>query len=90
MANHASALKKYRQDQKRRLINRMNLSKMKNRIKLLRRKVAAGQAEEAKALYPQVISVIDMTIRKGTIHANTGSRYKSRISHLLRNAGMNV
>jgi small subunit ribosomal protein S20 len=90
MANHASAIKKYRQDQKRRLINRINLSKMKTKIKQLRKKVTAGQADEVKALYPQVISIIDMTIRKGTIHANTGSRYKSRISHLVNNAGMNV
>ena len=30
-------------------------------------------------LLPAAISVIDRTVRKGTIHKNTGSRYKSRL-----------
>ena len=86
MANHDSAVKKHRQDEKRRMVNRINRSKMKNKIKALRRKFAAGQKDEAAKLLPETIAIIDSTIRKGTIHKNTGSRYKSRLAALLKNS----
>ena len=84
MANHDSAVKKHRQDEKKRMVNRSNRSKMKNKIKALRKKIGAGQREEAIKMLPEAIAVIDMTVRKGTIHKNTGSRYKSRL-HVLIN-----
>jgi small subunit ribosomal protein S20 len=83
MANHASAVKKHRQDEKKRMVNRANRSKMKNKIKALRKKVGAGQKDEAAKMLPATIAVIDMTVRKGTIHRNTGSRYKSRLYNLI-------
>jgi len=85
MSNHDSAEKQHRQDEKKRLVNRINRSKMKNKIKALKRKYAAGQKDEAVKMLPEVISIIDTTIRKGTIHKNTGSRYKSRLVSLLKN-----
>ncbi len=83
MANHDSAVKKHRQDEKKRMVNRSNRSKMKNKIKALKKKVEAGQKDEAAKMLPKTISIIDMTVRKGTIHKNTGSRYKSRLLHLV-------
>jgi small subunit ribosomal protein S20 len=90
MANHKSAIKKYIRDEKRRMINKMNRTKMKNRIKAFMKKLEDGQAEEAKALFPRVISRIDTTIRKGTIHKKTGARIKSRITLRARKAGLEV
>ncbi|UCH94395.1 MAG: 30S ribosomal protein S20 [Candidatus Aminicenantes bacterium] len=90
MASHKSALKKYFRDEKRRMINKMNRSKMKNRIKLFIKKLDAGQLEEAKALFPRMISRIDKTIRKGTIHRGTGARLKSRVMLRARKAGLEV
>jgi len=84
MASHDSAIKKHRQDEKKRMVNRVNRSKMKNKIKALKRKVAAGQKDEAAKLLPEAIAIIDTTIRKGTIHKNTGSRYKSRLVALIK------
>jgi small subunit ribosomal protein S20 len=84
MASHDSAIKKHRQDEKKRMVNRVNRSKMKNKIKALKRKFAAGQIDEAAKLLPEAIAIIDTTIRKGTIHKNTGSRYKSRLVALLK------
>lgn len=83
MANHDSAVKKHRQDEKKRMVNRINRSKMKNKIKTLKKKVSLGQKDEAVKLLPATISIIDMTVRKGTIHKNTGSRYKSRLLGLV-------
>jgi small subunit ribosomal protein S20 len=90
MANHKSAIKKYIRDEKRRMVNKVNRSKMKNRIKLFLKKLDDGQMEEAKTLFPRVISRIDTTIRKGTIHRNTGARYKSRLTQRARKAGLTV
>lgn len=90
MANHKSAIKKNVRDEKKRLINRMNRSKMRNRIKALHRAISAGNLEEAKKLFPGVVSIIDKTVIKGTIHKKTGSRYKSRLSLLLRKSGVEI
>ncbi len=83
MANHKSAVKKYKRDQKKRMINRMNRSKMKTQVKTFRKKIEAGELEEAKTLLSSLMSVIDKTITKGTIHHKTGARYKSRLTNLL-------
>ena len=88
MANHKSAIRKHRRDEKRRMINKMNRTKMKNRIKLLRRQAAEGNTEQLKELLPKVVSIIDKTVTKGTIPQNTGSRYKSRLHNLVRKAGI--
>lgn len=87
MANHKSAIKKYQRDEKKRLINKMNKTKMKNKIKKFRKEIEAGKMEEAKALFPQVISIIDKSNTKGTIHQKTASRYKSRLTALLNKTG---
>jgi small subunit ribosomal protein S20 len=87
MATHESAEKKYRRDEKRKMINKMNRSKMRNKIKLFRAKIKAGEVEEAQKMFPEVIASIDKTISKGTIHQNTGARYKSRLNVLLMKTG---
>ena len=90
MANHKSAIKKNLRDEKKRVINKMNRSKMRNRIKALHKNVSAGNLEEAKTLFPKVLSIIDKTVIKGTIHKKTGSRYKSRLSLLMRKSGVEI
>jgi len=90
MANHKSAIKKYVRDEKKNAINRMNRSKMKTKIKLFLKYLSTKQNEKAMELFPAVISVIDKTIRKGTIHLKTGSRYKSRLTLHARKVGLAV
>lgn len=90
MANHKSAIKKYIRDEERRMVNKVNRTKMKNRIKAFMKKLNEGQTEEAKALFPGVISRIDTTTRKGTIHKKTGARLKSRLTLRARKAGLQV
>lgn len=90
MANHKSAIKTHLREEKRRMINKMNRTKMRNRIKLLNKKLDAGELEEAKAIFPKLMSVIDRTVIKGTIHKKTGSRYKSRLTLRVRKAGVEI
>ncbi|PYS39680.1 MAG: 30S ribosomal protein S20 [Acidobacteria bacterium] len=80
MANHASAIKRYRQSQKRRLTNQMNRNRLKSQLKKLRAAITAGKAEDAKAQLPETFGVIDKSVRKGVIKKNTAGRYKSRLT----------
>ena len=87
MANHASALRKFRHDERRRQINKMNISKMRTSIKRLRKAVAGNDLEQIKKVLQETVSVIDKTAKKGTIHTKTGDRYKSRIYKLVNSKG---
>ncbi|OLD57808.1 MAG: 30S ribosomal protein S20 [Acidobacteria bacterium 13_1_40CM_2_56_5] len=80
MANHPSAIKRYRQSQHRRLINQMNRHKLKTQMKRLRAAIATGKAADAKTLLPETFSLIDRSVQKGVIKKNTARRYKSRLT----------
>jgi len=80
MANHESAVKRYRQSQKRRLINQMNRHRLKTQLKKLRTAMASGKPEEVKAIVPETFGVIDRSVQKGVIKKNTARRYKSRLA----------
>ena len=80
MANHPSALKRYRQSQRRRLINQMNRHKLKTQLKRLRSALTAGKPDDAKTLLPETFSLIDKSVQKGVIKKNTARRYKSRLA----------
>jgi small subunit ribosomal protein S20 len=80
MANHKSAEKRIRQNAKRRAINRSNRSAMRTEIKKLRTALSLGDPERAQQQLPAVLSIIDRSIQKGVLHANTAARYKSRLT----------
>ena len=80
MAHHASALKQMRQGEKRRARNRKNLSQLKTQVKKLRAAIAEGNAEAAKKLLPETVGEIDKAAKKGVVHDNAASRYKSRLA----------
>ena len=80
MANHKSAEKRIRQNEKKRAVNRMNRSRMRTEIKRLRSALALGDVDRAKELYPAVVSMIDRSIQKGIVHRNAAARYKSRLT----------
>ena len=80
MAHHASALKRMRQGENRRARNRTNLSQLKTQVKKLRAAIAEGNAEAAKKLLPETVGEIDKAAKKGVVHDNAASRYKSRLT----------
>jgi small subunit ribosomal protein S20 len=80
MANHVSALKRYRQSQKRKLINQMNRHRLKTQLKKLRAAMTSGKAADAKAILPETFGAIDRSVQKGVIKKNTARRYKSRLA----------
>jgi small subunit ribosomal protein S20 len=80
VAHHASALKRMRQGEKRRARNRKNVSQLKTQVKKLRAAIAEGNAEAAKKLLPGTVGEIDKAAKKGVVHDNAASRYKSRLA----------
>ncbi|MBN2332681.1 MAG: 30S ribosomal protein S20 [Deltaproteobacteria bacterium] len=83
MANHPSALKRMRQNEKRRLRNRQVVSRMRTSIKKLRLAAEEGQNPAALAeMLQQVKVVIDKAATKGVLHRNNASRKISRLSKM--------
>ncbi|MCX4361581.1 30S ribosomal protein S20 [Mucispirillum schaedleri] len=79
MAHTLSALKRIRQSEKRRLINKSNKSAMKTYIKKYMKALETG-ADNTEALLKQAVSVIYKTARKGAIHKKQASRKVSRLT----------
>jgi small subunit ribosomal protein S20 len=80
MANHKSAEKRARQNERRNAINRSNRSKLRTSIKNLRTAVAGHDKAASGELLGPTISLIDKGVNKGVIHKNTAARYKARLT----------
>lgn len=77
MAQHKSALKRIRQNEKKRVHNRYYAKTTRNAIKILRN---TADKEEATKLYPEVISMIDRLAKNNVIHKNKASNLKSKLA----------
>ncbi len=80
MPNHKSAEKRVRQNEKRRIINRSNRSRVRTQIKKLRSALTAKDKTLSLELLNPTVSLIDKAVNKGILHRNTAARYKSRLS----------
>lgn len=80
MATHKSAIKRNRQNLKKRLINQTRRTKVKNLTKEVLEAVESGDREAAQAALSKVTPIIQRTAAKGTYHKNTASRKVSRLA----------
>ncbi|MGB7265262.1 MAG: 30S ribosomal protein S20 [Terracidiphilus sp.] len=87
MANHVSALKRARQTETRTEVNRSNRARVRTSLRALREALAKGDVKAAKAQYSATVSTLDKGVRKGVLHSNTVSRYKSRLNARLKALG---
>jgi small subunit ribosomal protein S20 len=78
MPNNASAKKRMRQEQKRRLHNRSIKSLVKTQITKARQAIVAADAD-AEASVRTAVSELDRAAKKGVIHRNNAARRKSRL-----------
>ena len=83
MANHKSALKRARQNEKRRIRNKSTKTRVKNIVKGLRLSVSEKSEEAALSELNTAKSIIDKAAKKGVIHRKTASRKISRLSRLV-------
>jgi len=82
LANHKSALKRMRQNEKRNFLNRSRKSRLKTLVKEF---IAAVEANDAtvQEKFRETQKVIQQTAAKGTIHKRTASRRISRLAQKL-------
>ena len=75
MANHKSALKRIRSNDKKRLRNRFQHKTVRNAIRKLR---SLTTKKEANKEFPEVVSLVDKLAKKNIIHANKAANIKSK------------
>lgn len=80
MANHKSAIKRIRQNQKRYLRNRYWRSSLRTAVKRVRTAIAGGELETAQTQLRSAVRVIDRVASKGVIHKRQASRRVSRLT----------
>ncbi len=76
MAHHKSALKRIRQDERKRLRNRYYRKSTRTSIKKLRE---INEKAEAEKFLPKVISMIDKLAKRNIWHKNKASHLKSSL-----------
>ena len=84
MANHASALKAHRQNQKRRERNRENRGQLRTGLKKFTALLEEQNLEQAKASLPALYALVDRAVRKQAFSKNAGARQKSRLTRRLK------
>ena len=79
MANTRSAMKRNRQNKKRREHNRVYRGRARTSVKNARLAIETGNVEEARESTQIAIKALDRAAAKGIIHKNNASRRKSRL-----------
>jgi len=80
MAQHNSVVRQRRRSIRRNAINRQNKSALRTQVKKLREAIEKSDKETAQKLVSSTVSLIDKSVKKGTIHKNKGARFKSRLT----------
>jgi len=77
MANHKSALKRIRSNEKRRVRNRYQHTTARNALRKLR---GLENKKEAEEMMPSVVAMIDKLVKKNIIHKNKAANLKSGLT----------
>jgi small subunit ribosomal protein S20 len=80
MANIKSAEKRARQTQRRTLVNRARLSRIRTVVKKVETAIASGDKEAARAAFAEAQPQLQSGVTKGVLHRNTVARKLSRLS----------
>jgi len=83
LANSSTAVKRHRQNIKRRIRNRMVKSELRTNTRRLFELVESQSTEDAKKQYVSVANLLDRAVSKGVLHRNTAARKKHRLHKVL-------
>ena len=83
MANTKSAIKRARQNPKRRLRNRFYIGRARASVRDARVAMEDGAPADARAATLVAISALDKAAEKGILHRNNASRRKGRLMRRL-------
>jgi len=84
MANHKSALKRIRQNEKRRLHNRYYAKSMRTALRKFR---AITDKAEAEAQFPRLQKMLDKLAKRNIIHWKKAANLKSGAAKLINKLG---
>lgn len=87
MANIKSAIKRNKQNEKRRFRNRVYRGSARSFIKKARVAIENGDKEAAEMAVRDAVSALDKAAQKGVLHKNNASRRKSRLMKRLELMG---
>jgi len=79
LANIKSAIKRNRQNEKRRVRNRVYRGRARTFVKNARLAIESGDVEAARAATLEAVSALDKAAQKGVLHDNNASRRKGRL-----------
>ena len=79
MANIKSQIKRNKQNEKRRLRNRVYRGSARIAVRDARSAIESGNADETREAILGAISALDKAAEKGVIHKNNASRRKGRL-----------
>ena len=77
MANHKSALKRIRQSEIKRLLNKHQYKTARNAVRTLR---VLTDKKEASVLLPKVAGMLDKLTKRNIIHKNKADNLKSKLT----------
>lgn len=83
MANHKSAIKRIRQNEKRRLHNRNFRNRTRTLVKKARAAIESGDLDEARKATQLAVRDLDKLASRGVVHKRNASRRKSRLMRQL-------
>ncbi|MBL6621399.1 MAG: 30S ribosomal protein S20 [Rickettsiales bacterium] len=87
MANHASAKKRIKQSEKKKLLNNNKKSQIKTSIRNLNEQIDKKDKNSAKKQVVKVESVIMKSVSKGVLKKETASRIISRLIKKIKKLG---
>ena len=79
MANIKSAIKRNKQNEKRRQANRVFRGQARTAVKKARVALEADNKEDAQAKVMDAVKALDKAASKGVVHKNNAARRKSRL-----------
>jgi small subunit ribosomal protein S20 len=79
MANHFSALKRVRTEERRTAFNREAKTRLRHQIRAMRKALAGKEKKVTDTELAKTFSLIDRSARTGIIKKNAAARYKSRL-----------
>ena len=84
MAHHKSAIKRIRQNEKKRVQNRHHRTTLRSSVKVLEQAIEENKTDQVNALLKKTLAMIDKAASKGVIHKNKASRSVSRLARKAR------
>ncbi len=86
MAITKGAKKAVRTSERKRVFNLRRTTQMRDVVKDIKKSIAAGEGDKAKAMLPKAYQAIDKAAKRGVIKDNTADRKKSRITQAVKKA----